>query len=357
MIKTNIAQKKFWKNKNVFLTGHTSFKGSWLKLWLEFLGANVFGYSLNLPSQPKCLYKILFNEKLIKQSILNINNLKKQLLISKADIVFHMAAQSIVSEAEKNPIKNYQTNIIGTAAILEACATVKTINTVMIITTDKCYKENNKINFYTERSILGGSEPYSASKACAEIISNSYLLKYKKLRKKIVTVRAGNVIGGGDWKKNRIVPDIIRSILEKKKLKIRNPKNTRPWIHVLDCLNGYLIAAEYSYKNKYSFNTWNFAPPLSNQITVLNLANLIFSKFKKKNKIIFSKKDYFYESKKLNLSSTKAKKNLNWRTILNKKNIINFTYDWYLGYINKLNMKKFSIIQLENFYNLAKKIK
>ena len=216
MIKQNIAQKKFWKNKNVFLTGHTSFKGSWLKLWLEFLGANVVGYSLNLPSQPKSLYKTLFNEKFKKQSVLNISNLKKQLLISKADIVFHMAAQSIVSEAEKNPIKNYQTNIIGTAAILEACANVKTINTVMIITTDKCYKENNKINFYTERSILGGSEPYSASKACAEIISNSYLLKYKKLKKKIVTVRAGNVVGGGDWKKNRIVPDIIRSILEKK---------------------------------------------------------------------------------------------------------------------------------------------
>ena len=133
----------------------------------------------------------------------------------------------------------------------------------MIVTTDKCYKENDKIKFYTERSPLGGSEPYSASKSLCRDYLKFIFIKIKKVKKKIVTVRAGNVIGGGDWKKkNRIVPDIIRSIINKKKLKIRNPKNTRPWLHVLDCLNGYLIAAEYSFKKKYSFNTWNFAPPL-----------------------------------------------------------------------------------------------
>lgn len=355
MVKIKTAQKRFWNKKKVFLTGHTSFKGSWLKLWLEFLGAQVTGYSLNFPSQPECLYKILYKEKILKQSVLNNKNLEKQLLNSQADIVFHMAAQSILSDASEDPIKNYLTNIIGTASILEACTKVKTVKTLIIVTTDKCYKENEKIKFYTERSPLGGSEPYSASKACAEIISNSYLLKFKKLKKKIVTVRAGNVIGGGDWKKNRIVPDVIRSIINKKKIKIRNPKYTRPWLHVLDCLNGYLIAAEYSFSKKDTFNTWNFAPPLINQITVINLAKLIFSKFGKKNSIIFKNGQKFHESKKLNLSSKKASKILNWRTVLTKKNIINFTYDWYLGYIKKMDMKNFSIIQLKNFYKLAKK--
>lgn len=357
MVKIKTAQKRFWNKKKVFLTGHTSFKGSWLKLWLEFLGAKVTGYSLNYPSQPECLYKTLYKEKILKQSVLNNKNLEKQLLNSKADIVFHMAAQSILSDASEDPIKNYLTNIIGTASILEACTKVKTVKTLIVVTTDKCYKENDKIKFYTERSSLGGSEPYSASKACAEIISNSYLLKFKKLKKKIVTVRAGNVVGGGDWKKNRIVPDIIRSILEKKKLKIRNPKYTRPWLNVLDCLNGYLIAAEYSFSKKNTFNTWNFAPPLKNQIKVIDLANLIFLKFRKKNNIKIIKNNHFYESKRLNLNPYKAKNELGWKVILNKKKSVEYIYNWYFGYMKKKNMKKLSLEQIKNFYKVANKIK
>ena len=212
MVGLKIPNKKFWMNKKIFLTGHTSFKGSWLKLWLEMMGAKVTGYSLNYPSYPKCLYKIFYKEKLVKESILNYKKLKKKIMLTKPKIVFHFAAQSILSQANEKPLENYKTNIIGTAGVLEACAYSKNTKLVVIVTTDKCYEEDSKKKFYDEKSNLGGSEPYSVSKACAELISKSYLNKYKKLNKKIITLRAGNVIGGGDWKKNRLVPDIFKAI-------------------------------------------------------------------------------------------------------------------------------------------------
>ena len=350
-----IASKKFWKNKKIFLTGHTSFKGSWLKLWLEHLGAKVYGYSIDYPSKPKNLYQILFNEKLKSQSVLDFKKLKNKIMQEKPEIVFHLAAQSILSEAEKNPLENYNTNIIGAASVLEACGFCSNTRLVAIITTDKCYKENENIKYYNEKSELGGTEPYSASKACAEIISNSYHLKYKKLKKKIITLRAGNVIGGGDWKKNRIIPDILKSIVQNKTLYLRHPNSIRPWLHVLDCLNGYLIATEYSYKRFYTYNTWNFAPNLNHQITVKELVKIFLLRFKKKNNIKIIKKNKFYESKRLNLSSKKAKLELKWKTILNQKKTIDFIYEWYNNYLNKEDMKNFSIQQLKNFYRIAKR--
>ncbi len=352
-----IAKKKFWKDKKIFITGHTSFKGSWLKLWLRYLGSKVYGYSLNYPSHPKCLYKILFTEKIKKKNILNKSLLKKEIIKSKSEIVFHLAAQSIVSKAQIDPFESYKTNILGTASVLEACAEIPKVKTVAIITTDKCYKENKNLKYYSEKSELGGSEPYSVSKACAELISNSYLSKYKKKNKKIITLRAGNVIGGGDWKKNRILPDLFKALLNKKKLVLRNPNYIRPWLHVLDCLNGYLLSIENIYKSNKTFNTWNFAPPLKNQIKVIDLANLIFSKFRKKNNIKIKNNNYFYESKRLNLNPNKAKNELGWRVILNKKKSVDYIYNWYFGYMNKKNMKKISLEQIKNFYKVANKIK
>ena len=169
MVKKNlrVPNKKFWKNKKIFLTGHTSFKGTWLKIWLESLGAKVKGYSIDYPSKPKSIHKIIFKKKIKSKNILNYNKLKSQIIKYQPDIVFHFAAQSILSDANADPLKNYKTNILGTASILEACLLSYKTKLVNIVTTDKCYEENNKIKFYTENSILGGSEPYSASKACA----------------------------------------------------------------------------------------------------------------------------------------------------------------------------------------------
>ena len=345
----------FWKNKKVFITGHTSFKGAWLKIWLEKLGAKVIGYSIDYPSYPVSLYKLVYKKKIKSENILNHNYLKKRINDFKPHIVFHLAAQSILSEAKKKPLENYETNIVGTASVLEACAASKNLKLVSVITTDKCYEENKRIRYFTEKSILGGSEPYSSSKACAEIISKSYARQFNKLNKKIITLRAGHVIGGGDWKKDRLITDLIKAIRQNSNLTLRNPKSTRPWQHVLDCLNGYLIASEHSYKMKKTFDTWNFSPPLKNQIKVINFVNHMIKNFDfPKNKIRY-KKVNLYESKYLNLSSYKANKEIKWKTIMSQKNVMQYIVDWYNAYYDKKNMKTYSLDQIELFYKLANK--
>lgn len=352
MIK-NLPNNKFWKNKKIFITGHTSFKGTWLKMWLEYLGAKVEGYSIDYPSKPVSLYGIVYKKKIKYEDILDHKVLKKRIDFFKPDIVFHLAAQSILSEAKKNPLDNFKVNTVGTASILEACIVSKVIKLVCVVTTDKCYEENKNLKYFVESSKLGGSEPYSSSKACAEIISKSYVKRYEKINKKIITLRAGNVIGGGDWKKDRLIPDILRAIKSNSKLILRNPKSTRPWQHVLDCLNGYLVASEYSYNMKKTFETWNFSPPMKNQIKVIDFVNKMIKNFNYPKKMIKFKKMNLYESKDLNLSSSKANKEIKWYTIMSQKEVIQYIIDWYNAYFEKKNMKNFSLKQIDLFYKLA----
>lgn len=357
-----LPNKKFWKNKKIFLTGDTSFKGSWLKFWLNYLGAKVEGYSLDLPSKPYSNYKSLFGIKFKKGNINNISLLKKRIKNYNPEIVFHFAAQTILSEAKKKPLENFKTNIIGTANLIESCLKIKKIKLIVIVTSDKCYKENNFLKYYTENSKIGGSEPYSASKACAEILVDSYKNQIKLFNKKIITVRAGNVIGGGDWKKDRLLPDIFKSFIFNRKIIIRNKNHIRPWQHVLDCLNGYLLASEFSYSNKRYVDSWNFAPPMKGQKRVNYLLKLIRSKILLNVKnIIFKKNNFFYESKRLNLNSFKAKKELNWMCHLNINQAISFTCDWYNEFKNQANIKNFAIKQLKEYSKIVtskrKKIK
>ena len=354
MIK-KIPNKKFWRGKKIFITGHTSFKGTWLKIWLESLGAKVKGYSIDYPSNPYALYKMVYKEKFKKEDILNFKYLKKKIIEFNPQIIIHLAAQSIISEADKYPMRTFNINTIGTASVLEAATYSKKTQLVAIITTDKCYEDNRFIKFYNEDSILGGSEPYSSSKACAEIISKSYLMKYKKLNKKIITLRAGNVVGGGDWKKDRLVPDILNAIKLKKKLILRKPNSSRPWQHVLDCLNGYLLSIEYSSKKNIFFNTWNFSPPLKNQIKVIDFVKQIIPNFNYPFKNIKIKKIKLYETKKLNLSAKKANKEIKWQTILSSENLIKFIVDWYDLFYKKTDIKLLCLNQINQFCSLAKK--
>lgn len=338
--------KKFWKEKKVFITGHTGFKGAWLCIFLNLLGAKVYGYSLS----PK--KKSLFNQanckKFLKKNIYaniqNYNFLRNQILKIRPEIIFHLAAQPLVSKSFENPLETFNTNIIGTTNILNLVRNQKSIKSVVIITTDKVYEIKKNDKSYNEEDALGGKDPYSSSKVCAEIIVNSYNQTFYKnnfLRNKISTARSGNVIGGGDYSENRLVPDIIEAINKKKKLVIRNPNNIRPWQHVIEPLLGYMKLAELQYKNKkinIKKPAWNFGPNKNSFVKVIDVVNYIENKVKLKKKI--QKKQSFFETKILKLNSNKAKKYLKWYPVWNLKKSIDSVIEWNSLYKKTNNAKQ-----------------
>ena len=330
----NIIQlKNFWSKKKVFITGHTGFKGSWLCIILNYLNSTVDGFSLK-PKKNSLFIKSKISKNLRSNTYANINNikkLKKSITKSKPEIIFHLAAQPLVLESYRSPLKTFTTNMIGTLNLLECIRKVKSIKSVVIITTDKVYKIKKKNINYSELDELGGFDPYSASKVGAEIIVNSYIKSFFKnssLQNKISTVRAGNVIGGGDFSKNRLIPDIISAINNKKKINIRNPNNIRPWQHVLDPLTGYLILAEKQFTNKIKNegHSWNFGPSKNSFKRVIDIINYIkkFQNFKYNLK----KNNQFEETNVLKLNSVKAKNKLNWATKWSLTESITKTLDW-----------------------------
>jgi len=340
----------FYKNKRIFITGHTGFKGIWLTSALLNFGAKITGLSLN--DEKKKLFNEYIKNKEIKSYFGNVENysfLKKVIKKAKPQIIFHLAAQSLVINSYKEPLRTFRTNTFGTLNLLEIARNVSAIKSVIIVTSDKCYKNYGKFKFYKETDALGGVDPYSSSKAAVEIFADSYLKSFfLKSKIGLATVRAGNVIGGGDWSKNRIVPDCIRSIQRKNKLTIRNPNHIRPWQHVLDPVNGYLLLAMKIYFNykKYS-GSWNFGPSYKQVKSVRSIVNLIIKKSKKKIEVVVLRNKN-YESSCIKLNSSKSKKKLNWKPKYNFEDAINLTYDWYSQYL----INKSSIIseQIDSFY-------
>ena len=311
--------RKFWTKKKVFITGHTGFKGSWLSIFLTHLGAEVTGYSL-LPNTRPSLFNLANIKKIIKKSIIsdvrNYTKLKNEIKKSKASIVFHLAAQPLVRYSYLDPKETFDTNFSGSLNVLECIKQNKGVKTGIIITTDKVYDiSNNKI--FKEDDKLGGLDPYSSSKVCVEFLFNSYLKSFfKDGNQKIATVRAGNVIGGGDFSLDRLVPDIYKSIKKEKKIILRNPQAVRPWQHVLEPLSGYLLLAQniHSKKFKKINQNWNFGPNITSCKSVLYLARYL-SKYLKL-KIIISKKNskkvFKPETSILRLSNYKSKNLLRW---------------------------------------------
>jgi CDP-glucose 4,6-dehydratase len=344
----------FYKNKRVFISGHTGFKGIWLTSILLNFGAKIIGLSLD-DNKKKLFYEYVKYKKVKSYfgNIENYNFLKKILYKNKPEIIFHLAAQSLVIDGYKFPLKTFRTNILGTLNILEIGKNIPKLRSIIIVTSDKCYENYNKIKSYKETDILGGVDPYSSSKAAAEIVSASYLKSFfSKSKIGLATVRAGNVIGGGDWSKNRIIPDCIRSIKTNSKLILRNPNYIRPWQHVLDPLHGYLLLAMKLFYTPRKFSqAWNFGPSYKETKSVKSIANLIFKKSKKNIKILISKKNN-YETYSIQLNSSKARKKLNWHPKYNLKESINYTYEWYNQYLEN----KISIIldQINNYYKKNK---
>ena len=351
-----MSNLSFFKNKKIFITGHTGFKGSWLAYILYLAGAKVTGYSLKPKNKQNNFYLLKLDQKVKNyyHDVRDENNLKKKIKECKPDIIFHLAAQPLVKKSYQNPQFTFTTNIIGTLNILEIIRQVKSVKSAVIITSDKCYKNYEKNEGYAETDELGGEDPYSASKAAAENIFFSYHKSFFKNKYKtgIVSVRAGNVIGGGDWSEDRIIPDLIKSIILKKKFIIRSPKSTRPWQHIFDLLNGYLILSKKIYGNNKLDGSWNFGPNKSH-ITVKEVISKLI-------KIIGIKKKFFIEYDKtiketglLSLKTHKSKKLLRWKPKLSFVKTLKTTADWYLCYIeDKKNIEKLSKKQVQSFFTI-----
>lgn len=346
-----------YKGKKVLITGHTGFKGTWFMLMLHKLGAQVYG--LSLKPESKSLYLQINGDQFCKNHELDIrdaDSLSKKIVEIQPDYIFHLAAQSLVIDGYEDPKYTYETNVMGTLNLLEAVRKLDTCN-VVVITTDKVYENPENGIPFKESDKLGGYDPYSSSKACSEILTSSYRRSFfKDSEVKIVTARAGNVIGGGDFSKDRIIPDIIRAIENKEPIELRSPNSTRPWQHVLDALFGYLkLGLHLNKSNQLDYHEWNFGPNAEDPISVLQLAEMSL-RLLDRGKIHINENSNLHEASFLGLDSSLANKELNWSPVLNGKASIELTLNWYQLFSEKhLTAVQITELQIENFLGSIEK--
>jgi CDP-glucose 4,6-dehydratase len=349
--------KGIYKDKKVLITGHTGFKGSWLTLWLLKMGAKVIGYSKDIPSNPSH-YDLLFNNSqfsiLNSQLISVFGNIQDQDKLNsvlnehKPDIVFHLAAQPLVRLSYEDPIETYETNVIGTLKVFEACKKAN-VKAIVNITSDKCYKNREWVWGYRENDPMGGYDPYSSSKGCAELLTSSYRNSYFNLNDYgikhntlLASCRAGNVIGGGDWAKDRLIADIMVAVTKDEKVKIRNPQATRPWQHVLEPLSGYLTIGQKLLEGKKEFaEAWNFGPSDEGSITVEQVVKNIKKHW---NKVDYEVNSQFsilnsqfkkHEANLLKLDCSKAHIKLKWKNVWDNQKTFEVTTNWYKAFYEK----------------------
>lgn len=329
-----------YKGKKVFVTGNSGFKGSWLVLWLLKLGAKVVGYSLYLPTDPNHHEILNLDFETISGDVRNLEKLLKTIKSFQPDIVFHMAAQSLVRKSYKSPVETFETNIIGTVNVFEACRLIESIRAIVNVTSDKCYENREWIWGYRENDPVGGHDPYSASKGCAEIVTESYrksffpLEEYQKSHQTLVSsVRAGNVIGGGDWGVDRLVPDIMRAANQNKKVIIRNPQATRPWQHVLEPLSGYLVLGQQLLEGKQEFSgAWNFGPTDEGHRNVLAVVRELQKHWSNIYYQIATDEKNPHEANFLKLDCSKAYAKLKWKSVWDSSTTFAKTAKWYREY-------------------------
>ena len=351
-----VNNKNFWQGKKVLLTGHTGFKGAWLSLWLKTLGANVIGYSLDPISETNLFSLLKIEEEIVSVygNIQNIDFLQETLKKYNPEIVIHMAAQSLVRKSYINPLDTYMTNVMGTVNILECIRYVDSVKSVVIVTTDKCY-ENKETNIgYEEHYSLGGVDPYSSSKACAELVTNSYRKSFFSTNKTcfIASARAGNVIGGGDWSEDRLIPDVIKAVLENRSVLIRNPKAIRPWQHVLEPLSAYMLLAEKLYTDGCNYaESWNFGPDLKDVKSVEWIINKINELWSEPIHWDIDKSNHPHEAQKLILNCNKALSKLNWAPKWDINTALEKTIEWYKAYQNKNDLRSITLQQILTYEN------
>lgn len=353
-----MIDQAFWKGKKVFLTGHTGFKGSWLCLWLHSLGAEVHGYALDPPTNPS-LFDLCKIGTLVRSTIADVRDresLTKALVAAAPQIVIHMAAQPLVRDSYKIPVDTYEINVMGTVNLFEAVRSSKTVKVVINVTTDKCYENKEWVWGYRECEPLGGYDPYSNSKACSELVTSSYRSSYFNPREYashgvgIASARAGNVIGGGDWATDRLIPDCIRAVLKNEKVMIRNPHAIRPWQHVLEPLSGYLALAQKLYENGPHYTgAWNFGPDESDARTVEWIVKNLCEKWGSNASSEIDKGNHPHEAHYLKLDCSKAKTDLGWRPRWDASKAIVSIVTWTRAYKQGEDVREVCAAQIEEY--------
>lgn len=353
-------RKKFWQQKKVLVTGHTGFKGSWLCLILNSFGARVHGFALDPPTKPS-LFKEAKIHELVSSTICDIrdyNGLLNTLQRVQPEIVIHMAAQPLVRESYKNPVETYSTNVMGTVHILEACRKTESVKSIVNITTDKCYENREWHWGYRENEPMGGYDPYSNSKGCSELVTASYrssffnIKDYQNHGVAVATARAGNVIGGGDWANDRLIPDFIRAISKGEEVLIRSPYAIRPWQHVIEPLTGYMLLAEKLFGNRGKFaEAWNFGPDDGDVKNVEWVIRKICELWGEGATYKVDTHPQPHEANFLKLDCSKSKAELNWHPQWNLEIALKSIVDWNKAWMNKQDIRKTTEEQIDRYYN------
>ena len=350
----------FYKNKRILVTGHTGFKGSWLSIWLHELGASVVGVGLEPFTERDNFVLSGIGEKIdadIRADIRDGQRMKEIFAIYQPEIVFHLAAQPLVRLSYEKPVETYETNVMGTINILEAIRATNSVKVGVMITTDKCYDNKEQLRGYKEDDPFGGYDPYSSSKGACEIAIQSWRRSFfnpdqlEKHRKSIASVRAGNVIGGGDWALDRIIPDCIRALEADKPIDIRSPKSVRPWEHVLEPISGYMLLAQKMWEHPTEYcEGWNFGPESESVSTVWEVATELINNFGKGELKDSSDPNAVHEAQLLMLDITKAKKRLGWKPKLNMQKCLALVADWYKRYKNE-DVYNLCVEEIDSFVN------
>ncbi len=348
---------EFWRSKRVFLTGHTGFKGAWLSLWLRHLGATVCGYALPPPTNPSLfdLADIKSTLESIEGDIRDVAKLKTSIKNFKPEIVIHMAAQSLVRKSYKDPAETFATNVMGSVNLLETLRETPSVRAALNVTSDKCYENIETTKGYTETSPMGGHDPYSASKGCAELVTSAFRHSFFSFHGSLslASARAGNVIGGGDWAPDRLIPDFARAARSNAVVLIRNPRSTRPWQHVLDPLHGYLMLLEKLYaEGKTYAEGWNFGPDVQESQSVSHIANRLCELWNREVSWQIDGDSHHHEAKVLNLDCSKSHEKLGWKPKLDLEEALKRTVEWYQEAKGSKNLRRQSELQITSFESL-----